>query len=75
MGRPALARTDDGGWRLDVCSATPGSKHWWIDALDADEAGRFDEADARTVFPRRRRRRRQGPDPFGRFLLGVVASA
>ena len=24
-----------GGWRLYVSCATPGSKHWWIEALDA----------------------------------------
>ena len=28
MERPALVRTDEGCWRLYVCSATPGSKHW-----------------------------------------------
>jgi hypothetical protein len=51
MERPALVRTD-GGWRLYVCSASPApSKHWWIDALDADAPEGFAEADARTVFP------------------------
>jgi hypothetical protein len=51
MERPALVRLDDGGWRLYVCSATPGSKHWWIDALDADDPAGFADAEARTVFP------------------------
>lgn len=32
--RPALARTAE-GWRLYLSCATPGSKHWWIEALDA----------------------------------------
>jgi hypothetical protein len=50
MERPALVRLDD-RWRLYVCSATPGSKHWWIDALDAADPAGFAEAEARTVFP------------------------
>jgi hypothetical protein len=51
MERPALVRTGEGRWRLYVCSATPGSKHWWIDVLEADEPAGFADADARTVFP------------------------
>ena len=34
--RPALVRRPAGGWRLYVSCATPGSKHWWIEAIDAD---------------------------------------
>ena len=49
LERPALARTAD-GWRLYVCCATPGSKHWWIDALDAPSIEALPDADARTVF-------------------------
>ena len=37
LERPALVRREDGGWRLYVSCATPGSKHWWIEAVDADE--------------------------------------
>jgi hypothetical protein len=33
MERPALVRIRGDRWRLYVCSATPGSKHWWIDVL------------------------------------------
>jgi hypothetical protein len=52
MERPALARTDDGRWRLYVCSAAkPPSKHWWIDLLEADEPAGFATAEPRTVFP------------------------
>lgn len=51
MEKPSLVRTTDGRWRLYVCSATPGSKHWWIDVLEADEPEGFADADARTVFP------------------------
>lgn len=51
MERPALVRTDAGRWRLYVCCATPGSKHWWIDVLEADDPAGFADADARTAFP------------------------
>jgi hypothetical protein len=50
MERPALVRTET-GWRLYVCCATPNSKHWWIDALDAEEPSDFDPAERRTPFP------------------------
>lgn len=33
--RPALMPLPSGGWRLYVSCATPGSKHWWIEAIDA----------------------------------------
>jgi hypothetical protein len=49
--RPAIVRTPDGRWRLYVCPATKGSKHWWIDALEADEPAGFADAEPRTVFP------------------------
>jgi len=48
LERPALVRTAR-GWRLYVCCATPGSRHWWIDALDGSDPSRFDERV--TVFP------------------------
>ena len=51
MERPSVVQLDDGRWRLYACCATKGSKHWWIDALDADEPAGFSSADARTVFP------------------------
>jgi hypothetical protein len=50
MERPALVR-DGARWRLYVCSATPGSKHWWIDLLEAESVEGLAEAEARTVFP------------------------
>jgi hypothetical protein len=50
LERPALVRRPDGGWRIYVCSATPGSKHWWIDALDADDLAGLETAQRRTVF-------------------------
>ena len=52
MERPAIVRTDDGRWRLYVCSASkPPSKHWWIDLLEADDPAGFQSAEPRTVFP------------------------
>jgi len=50
LERPALVRVGD-GWRLYVCCATPGSKHWWIDALDAADPAALPAAEARTVLP------------------------
>jgi hypothetical protein len=44
-------RLDDGGWRLYLSCATPGSKHWWICALDAPALERLADAEPRTVFP------------------------
>jgi hypothetical protein len=51
MERPALVRTPAGRWRLYVCCATPNSKHWWIDALEATEPEGLADAEATTVFP------------------------
>ena len=51
MERPAVVRTPEGRWRLYVCSATPHSKHWWIDVLEADDPEGLGDAEARTVFP------------------------
>ena len=51
LERPALVRTPAGRWRLYVCCATPGSKHWWIDVLEADDPAGLETAPARTVFP------------------------
>lgn len=34
--RPVVLQRPDGGWRLYLSCATPDSKHWWIEALDAD---------------------------------------
>jgi hypothetical protein len=46
--RPVLVRRLDGGWRLYLSCATPGSKHWWIEAVDADEPAGL-ERGTRTV--------------------------
>src|SRR5262245_45087007 len=49
--RPAVVRTGDGRWRLYVCCATPGTKHWWIGLLEADDPSGFAGAEVRRVFP------------------------
>jgi hypothetical protein len=46
-----LVRLPSGGWRIYVCCATPGSRHWWIDALDADDLAGLADAKPHTVFP------------------------
>jgi hypothetical protein len=51
LERPALVRLPDGGWRLYVSCATPGSKHWRIELLEAEDPAGLAEAEARTVLP------------------------
>jgi hypothetical protein len=51
LERPALVALDGGGWRLYLSCATPGSKHWWICALDAPTLGALARAEPRTVLP------------------------
>ncbi len=51
LERPALVRTPEGRWRLYVSCATPGSKHWWVDALEADTLAGLADAPAVTVLP------------------------
>ncbi len=51
LERPALVVRNDGGWRLYVSCATPGTKHWRVDALDAEDPSQFVPGSARTVLP------------------------
>ena len=51
LERPALVPTPDGRWRLYVSCATPDSKHWWIDVLEADRPEALAAAPRRTVLP------------------------
>jgi hypothetical protein len=50
LERPALVRLD-AGWRLYLSCATPGSKHWWICALDAPALEGLAAAEPHTVLP------------------------
>jgi hypothetical protein len=51
LERPALVRTPEGRWRLYVSCATPGTKHWRVDLLEADTVEGLATAPSRTVLP------------------------
>ena len=51
LERPALLRTGDGRWRLYLSCATPGTKHWRIELLEAADPASFDPATATVVLP------------------------
>jgi hypothetical protein len=51
LERPALVRRPDGGWRIYLSLSTPGSKHWWIDALDADDPAGLATGRRASVWP------------------------
>ena len=51
LERPALVRRPDGGWRLFVSCATPNSKHWWIEAVDADTVAGLSTGRRTMVLP------------------------
>jgi hypothetical protein len=51
LERPALVRAANGRWRLYVSCATPGTKHWHIDAVEADDPLGLAHAAALPVFP------------------------
>ncbi len=51
LERPALVVTDDGTWRLYVSVATPGTKHWRVDLLEASSAEGLATAEPVTVMP------------------------
>jgi hypothetical protein len=51
LERPALVHTPDGRWRLYVSCATPGTKHWRVDLLEADTVEGLGTAEPRTVLP------------------------
>lgn len=51
LERPALVALPGGGWRLYVSCATPGTKHWRVDVIDAPDPSRLRATDARTILP------------------------
>jgi len=51
LERPALVVTPDGRWRLYVSVATPGTKHWRVDLLEASTPAGLEAARPRTVMP------------------------
>lgn len=50
LERPALIRRPDGGWRIYLSCATPDSKHWWVEALDAPTPQRLPVGTRTTVL-------------------------
>jgi hypothetical protein len=51
LERPALVHTPEGRWRLYVSCATPGTKHWRVDLLEADSVEALQDAVPLTVLP------------------------
>lgn len=49
--RPVVVRRPDGGWRLYLSCATPASKHWWVEALDADTPEELPQGRRTVVLP------------------------
>lgn len=51
LERPALVATPQGRWRLYLSCATPGTKHWWVELLEADTPEELATATSTTVLP------------------------
>jgi hypothetical protein len=51
LERPALARTPDGRWRVYISCATPNTKHWRVDLVEASTPEGLTTAAATTVLP------------------------
>ena len=49
--RPVVLPVPGGGWRLYLSCATPGSKHWWIEALDAARPEDLAAGERHVVLP------------------------
>ncbi len=51
LERPALVMTPDGAWRLYLSCATPGTKHWRVEVIEARHPAAFDARRSRVVLP------------------------
>jgi hypothetical protein len=49
--RPVVLRTPQGRWRLYLSCATPGTKHWWIECLEAETSEGLAAGTRTTVLP------------------------
>jgi hypothetical protein len=50
LERPALVRTESGGWRLYISCATAGTLHWRVEVIEADDPADFSAAGRRVVL-------------------------
>lgn len=51
LERPALAVTGDGTWRAYISAATPSTKHWRVDLVEAATPEGLATATPRTILP------------------------
>jgi hypothetical protein len=51
LERPCLVHTPAGRWRLYLSCATPGTKHWRVELLEAGHPSRFDVRERLVVLP------------------------
>jgi hypothetical protein len=51
LERPDLVRDPSGRWRLYLSCATPGTKHWQVELMEADHPAEFDVTRRVVVLP------------------------
>jgi hypothetical protein len=51
LERPSLVRTPQGSWRLYLSCATPGTKHWRVELIEAAHPAEFDVRSRQVVLP------------------------
>ena len=51
LERPALVPLPGGGWRLYVSCSTLNSKHWWVEAIEAETVAGLSEGRRTIVLP------------------------
>ena len=51
LERPALALAPDGTWRLYLSCATPGTKHWRVELVQAPAPDAFDASSRQALLP------------------------
>jgi len=51
LERPFMVRTPEGTWRLYLSSATPGTKHWRVEVLEAAHPAEFSARTRQMVLP------------------------
>jgi hypothetical protein len=51
LERPALVPLPGGGWRLYVSCSSAGSKHWWVEAIEAEDVAQLASGSRTVVLP------------------------